>query len=255
MCTIYVSSISQVKSNAGSTALNKTKSISCNYPNTKFSDNQICECLSNQFYGDPFSSKGCLPCKNQCHTNGYCNKNGKCKCKKNFLGDGINNCSLVTPKIISTSGKKCSVDQKEIYFSFKSSPGFVPNKVFCRFGSYYFESERINRTFVKCPCPMLRESTVLSGISFDQENWSPLIEIKFRQQTFSTFYTFPLIIFFTLIAGFACALFWYRNHIVDHRNGEMVELMPLNKWHLHQLQQEIGEESRVIDFIAHIITH
>lgn len=224
----------------------------CSGPNTKITQNGTCICNSN-FYGDPNSPDGCWTCDVKCHYNALCVEPNKCECKKNYFGDGITSCKRPKPIISSFFPNKCNYENTEIYYITQKVKRFKPDDVFCRFGSFISNGEVINRTYFKCDCPSLRNGIFDSGLSFDNEFWSLQIPIEFDQESSSDFSIYNYVIMAMLVFSFASAILWYRRLFSDSRN-DTTEVLPLNKWYMHQIQQEIGEENRIIDFISHIIT-
>lgn len=223
----------------------------CSSPNTKIDQNGACVCISN-FYGDPNSHEGCWTCETKCHYNGICVEPNKCECKKNYFGDGITSCKRPKPQISSFSSNRCDNENIDIYFATQKVKHFKPDEVFCRFGSYISYGEVVNRTYFRCDCPSLRNGIFDSSLSFDNEVWSSQVKIEFDQESSSVFSIYTYIIMASLVISFVAAILWYRRLFSDSRN-ENTEVLPLNKWYMHQIQQEIGEENRIIDFISHII--
>lgn len=226
----------------------------CSSPNTKISQNGTCVCANSNFYGNPNSPKGCWTCDVKCHRNGICVEPNKCECKKSYFGDGIIACKRPKPQISAFSPNKCNYENTEIYFATQKVKFFKPEEVFCRFGSFISYGEVINRTYFKCDCPSLRNGIYDSGISFDNEDWSSLVQIEFDQESSYVFSIYTYIIMSSLVISFISAILWYRRLLLSDSRNDAIEVLPLNKWYMHQIQQEIGEENRIIDFFSHIIT-
>lgn len=239
------------KNNTKFTSKNMTRF--CTSPNTKITQDGNCECINSNFYGNPNSPEGCWTCDVKCHYNGICIEPNKCECKKNYFGDGINSCKRPLPNISSYTPNKCNSENTEIYFVASKIKRFKPDEVFCRFGTFISYGEVLNRTYFKCYCPSIRKGTFKSSLSFDNEFWSTQFEIDFNQDSSYSLSLYTYIIMALLIVFFTAAVLWHKRLSFDSRNDN-TEVLPLNKWYMHQIQQEIGEESRIVDFISHIIT-
>ncbi|OHS95487.1 hypothetical protein TRFO_38405 [Tritrichomonas foetus] len=227
-------------------------------PNSYMNIKGECICKRTHPFGDPKSEEGCWDCGIKCHEKANCVSKLKCQCFDNYLGDGVLQCFRPLPKVKNIHPRKCDSEIEEIFFIAETFQDFTPNEVFCKFGSFTTRGELVNSTFYKCPCPSLRNGKILSGISYDGEFWSsPMVKIDFRQNNDfiepPILTSFVFIVLSSLVVITAAAIFWFRGLSYELRNGDADEVLPLNKWHMHQIQQEIGDESRVIDFIMHMI--
>ena len=235
---------------------NKKQNI-CKGPNSKIDINGNCVCRKAFPFGDPTSEEGCYGCSISCHHNAECVKQDVCVCKKNYIGDGVNDCSRPMIKIKKYYPDRCDDESNKIYFDIEKSVNFVPDEVFCRFGSYVSEGTMINSTMVRCMCPDLRSGIVIGGVSYDKEQWSlPKALIEFQQQENDDQFFFSLFFFLMLLILaliYVLSLIWLRHRTGQFRS-DSEEVLPLNKWHMYQIQQDVGEENSIIDFIQHIIT-
>lgn len=226
----------------------------CRGANTKITNEGKCECFNSNFYGDPNSPEGCLPCDIKCHRNGVCVGRDKCKCKRNYFGDGVKECRKPIPTILSYWPKVIETENAAIFFHTKKVKEFNPTEIYCLTGSFITYGEILNRTYFKCDFPMNRRGIYSVRLSFDSEVWSEgqRIENNSGNSASSSIYSYAVLVFFAVT--FFAAIYWNSTKSKEFKN-ESTEILPLNKWYIHQIQQEIGEENRISEFLSHLITN
>jgi hypothetical protein len=142
------------------------------------------------------------------------------------------------------------------HFFFTISPAkeWVPTEIFCRFGPTIIKGSFANTTEVLCERPLIKGGTHPCALSFDADEWSsPPLLIEFAVDRLAI-HCFVAGFGGVLIALILVTLNWMTTKCgrrTTDRGYE--EVMPLNKWHIHQAQPEGAEENTVLDFLVHMI--
>ena len=144
---------------------------SCPGPNTIRIPIGDCKCKEGFPFGDPYDPKGCWKCADRCNSNAECVYPGKCICKESYFGDGINSCERKIPRIVDyapSEGKNGTI--VNITFSYPNASS--SKSAFCKFGSIPVSATEITESYILCPAPHRKPSTVSLSISFDTLQWS-----------------------------------------------------------------------------------
>ena len=141
--------------------------------NTKMNWRGQCVCVNDFPFGDPESEYGCFNCNDICHIHANCVYPGICQCMKPYKGDGMLNCSVELPHIISVSPSIGSTDggtNVSIQFSYRES---LENKTgYCKFGPLTVKAEAIVNDTIICITPPHQRAFAFLSISFDTIAWS-----------------------------------------------------------------------------------
>lgn len=142
----------------------------CLFVNTVEKDG-VCVCKPGFWSNDP-TGRGCWPCNETCHENGWCELNGFCKCKKGYIGDGVNDCHLAAPEISEIIPARCEKKDCIVTVMITGNKK-VPNQAFCRFGDKIIvQSDVFDHTAISCNVPRLYTSVVKVSVSTDGVYWS-----------------------------------------------------------------------------------
>ena len=151
-------------------------SIECKGFNTVMAFNNECVCVDGFPYGDPNSDEGCYRCNENCHKLSKCEYPGKCVCTPPYHGDGIFDCSLDIPSLISFSPSNGTTNggtNIQIHFAYSNNNKEKnPDVAYCRFGALVVRSESVSDTIITCQTPPHRAKPAFLSISFDTITWS-----------------------------------------------------------------------------------
>lgn len=153
-----------------------TSSIECKGPNTVMAFNNECVCIDGFPYGNPMTNEGCYKCNKKCHKLSKCEYPGKCVCNPPYHGDGIDDCSLDIPHLISVSPNNGTTNggtDIQIHYKYSNyNNESTPKNAFCRFGSLVVRSKSVSDTLIICQTPPHRAKPAFLSISFDTFSWS-----------------------------------------------------------------------------------
>ena len=197
--------------------------IVCNGPNTKKNQNGFCECLEGYDIGDPSSKYGCYKCDKNCHKNATCIYPGKCNCLHGLIGDGINNCKIPIPSIISTNLTKINNFNESILILI-NNPSNYSKEIYIKFGKLILNGIFLNSTSILCFSPLINSSAIKLSISFDSTNWSNELILNFQNSKFYYYYYFLIILIIILII-----ILKNNKKIINNKNYLIEEITPFNK--------------------------
>jgi hypothetical protein len=192
-------------------------------------------------------------CRPKCHSLAICTRQNTCTCQPTYIGDGINRCVHPPPIVADFHPEQ---NAKTTHFSFTISPvhAWNPTEIFCRFGPTILKGSLTNGTAVLCERPLMKGGIHPCGLSFDGNEWStPPFLIEFISDRLAL-HCFVGGFLAVLIALIATTLQWMSTKCgrrATERGYE--EVMPLNKWHIHQAQPEGTDENTIVDFLLHML--
>ena len=155
-----------------------TKSLSnaikeCKGMNTYKDSNFVCRCLPGFPFGDPVSKQGCFRCDVQCHSKGFCEYPGVCKCFRGLVGDGVNSCTIPIPTVTGIYPNSVRpqgyIESRVTYYM---DEPYTPTLFFCKFGDVPISGTYLQPGVGKCTVPPSKEYAVRVSISFDGENYT-----------------------------------------------------------------------------------
>ena len=139
------------------------------YKDKKF----VCRCLPGFPFGDPVSKEGCYRCDESCHSHGYCQYPGVCKCFRGLVGDGVHECNVPVPEVTgiypSIVRPEGLIESRVTYYI---DEPYTPSLFFCKFGVVTVAGTLIQPGFGTCIIPPSAEHAVRVSLSFDGENYS-----------------------------------------------------------------------------------
>lgn len=191
-------------------------------------------------------------CTPRCHVHAVCVSDNNCTCNPGFVGDGVTRCVRPLPEITEWNPKEIElpvVEETHVSFRIKLPKDLSnPPGIFCRFGPTVVRGIIMNETYVICHSPEMRIGQQLCSLSFDSEEWSAPVTINFIGETlpFGTICGFLAVIMITCAA---VVIHWSRTKKSEHVD----EVMPLNRWYMHQMHQDVGDESTVGEFIINVV--
>ncbi|EAX96684.1 hypothetical protein TVAG_489670 [Trichomonas vaginalis G3] len=154
----------------------------CSGPHTFTNVHGKCVCIPG-YHGDwPIQTRGCWKCKSTCHRDAECLFTGGCRCMNGLIGDGIKECSIPVPKIVSfiPSG---GVSDTNFVFDFLIETNYKPYSAFCNASGILVSGELIGASSsINCTFPHNVDLTRLS-ISFDRLHWSNVVSYKYTEST------------------------------------------------------------------------
>jgi hypothetical protein len=195
-------------------------------------------------------------CRPKCHPRAICRRRNNCTCPPTYIGDGIHRCVHPAPVIIGDFHLSETSNGSFFFFTIAAVEDWSPTEIFCRFGPTVVKGAFANRTEVFCVPPPIKSGTFSCGLSFDADEWSAtLLLIEFRNDRI-TVHSFVAVFTVGLLALILLTLQWMISKCgkrATERGYE--EVMPLNKWHIHQVQPDGSDENTVLNFLLHIIVN
>lgn len=164
----------------------------CSGMNTVLDANGNCVCAKG-FVGDwPIQKRGCWKCKTKCHRYAECMFTRGCQCNNGLVGDGVTECAIPAPKIVSFTPSGGYSDTNFI-FDFIIETSYKPFSAFCNASGLLVSGELISKSSsINCTFPENIDLTKLS-ISFDRIHWSNVVSYKYTEDKISSIKIFDLI--------------------------------------------------------------
>lgn len=164
----------------------------CTLENTiRDANTSMCVCLPGYMTDpDAFKLVGCWKCKTQCHPMAECIHPGECRCRPEYIGDGVTKCTIPLPSVNGITSR--SVTQKGVSvvtFSFSKDEEYEPKQVFCQMGLTILEAVKVKRSDGKRGYATFHLPKTLHGrfsvpLSFDSFHWSTeTVEVVVESET------------------------------------------------------------------------
>ena len=141
--------------------------VICDKPNA-VSRHGKCVCHKNHPYGDP-DKTGCWGCSIPCASGASCISQDFCRCPNFYIGDGIRNCTMHTPVVLSVKGR---ISDSTVVVMIEEVPWIVPYPVYCRIGYDVTNGTLMSRNRIECKSLAMLHSKAIVAVSWDKNTWS-----------------------------------------------------------------------------------
>jgi hypothetical protein len=106
---------------------------------------------------------------------------------------------------------------------------------------------------VSCSAPPMRPGVHRCFLAFETDLWTNS-SVAIEVQGDSHVMPLVLLLYLSLIILESIFLLLVNEKCSSERGSDHVqEMLPLNKWHMHGVQGEIGQELTVLEFLYHVI--
>ena len=195
--------------------------VICDKPNS-VSRKGKCVCHKNHPYGDPIKT-GCWGCSIPCMSGASCISQDFCRCPNFYIGDGIRNCTMHTPVVLSVKGR---ISDATVVVMIEDVPWPVPYPVHCRIGYDITNGTLMSRNRIECKSLAMLHSHSVVSVSWDKTTWSkeePKLEFEDLPWVMSVT-EFCVILCISFV--FSCFCFRYYKKISDinFKEADLFEL-------------------------------
>ena len=193
----------------------------CDKPNS-IARRGRCVCKKDHPYGDPVKT-GCWGCSIPCTSGATCISQDFCMCPNFYVGDGIRNCTMHTPVVLSVKGR---ISDATVVVIIEEVPWTVPYPVYCRIGYDITNGTLMSRNRIECKSLAMIHSKSVVSVSWDKTTWSkeePKLEFEDIPWIMSIT-EFCIILFITFILS--CFFFRYYKKLSDinYKEADLFEL-------------------------------
>lgn len=149
------------------------RNVGCTARNTELGPDGNCRCVDGYPDGDPSLSRGCFKCASQCPYKASCVYPGKCRCVPGYNGNGLSNCTAITPEIEKiTPDYVIGSSNLAITVNYEFKPDYQHESIYCIYADTVVEGIIKKAGTALCPIPNLPPQVVAFNISFDNISWS-----------------------------------------------------------------------------------
>jgi hypothetical protein len=193
-------------------------------------------------------------CNNKCHEKALCQSNGECVCHHPYVGDGVKGCVLLGPFLEDVAPRSVPArGAGKVFISVANMSRDLSHTVFCKFGATVVRGTIMSRNMVSCLAPPVKAGLHDCFLSFENDSWTnSSVSINFYEPS----HVFPLVVilYLSLIVSETLLIILGNEECSSNRGSDRVqEMLPLNKWHMHGVQEEIGREMVISEFLYNVI--
>lgn len=230
--------------------------LACTGNNTELDEDfKICVCKKG-YIGNAENGGHCYKCENKCHRDARCTGMNQCTCNEGLYGDGVQVCDFPRPILQSVHPTKCDDLTSFITFSFIPSANFNTTKPYCRIGPSISVPSEYNGTHAVCSCPTLFKGKYKFEISYDKKYWSKQdFTINYPSDGSNSPFVFFSIAIFIIISILIYFVIWCIKNIAWNNGDDADQILPLNKWHMSQIQHDSADDGNILKFILNLIVN
>ena len=199
----------------------KYPDVICDKPNTVLRRGK-CICHRDHPYGDPVKT-GCWGCSIPCASGATCISQDFCRCPNFYVGDGIRNCTMHTPVVLSVKG---SVSDATVVVIIEDVPWTVPYPVYCRIGYDITDGTLMSRNRIECKSLAILHSKSIVSVSWDKNTWSkeePRLEFD-NMPWIMTIPQFAAILAVTFVMSCFCFRYYRKISDINYQEADLFEL-------------------------------
>ncbi|EAX84968.1 hypothetical protein TVAG_547270 [Trichomonas vaginalis G3] len=231
-----------------------TAKLACKGNNTELDEQfNICICKAGFPFGNPENGGDCFRCDPKCHEKAICTSMDKCTCKPGLVGDGIKDCDYPRPTIVSVKPHKCENTDSFLTVVYKSQQ-VNTTMPYCKIGPSIYPPSEFNGSHAICSCPPLFKGNYSLEISFNKLHWSKQkFTINFPTDDSPAPEVFVYIILCVIISVLIYFIIWCIQKTSWSNGDDGDQILPLNKWHMNQIQHDSNDDGSIFKFIFNLI--